>query len=848
MKKFKKLSALLLAAIMVLTMAVPVMAEGTTIGPENGNGTPAVTDKGKVTITNVYEDNAEVKAYRITKAVYDGGFKGYEVTDKENDTFTVAAHYTSSPDHSTITYQEVMDIANDQQLLNKLEQRESDGDFATLTAKGNGVYEGDLGPGYWVVKIIGNEADKIYNPLLVGVYYHTGNNEQVDKKATITLSGNDVEGVVYAYNGTEYVRIADPAGWYNLDGTAVSDSDVLSALDALFDQGKSVKVNKDDDGEYLYMDPTPLDAETKWGLGASPAVAKESKISLNKEITDNSDHDPAHDSAAHGDDHGFGDIVYFKGTTSIPAYSADYKKLTYVLSDKMDKIALKMVGKEATPGYDPDTEHPVAPETEADKGNNADNTPYIVLTIGSTSYNILKNQDKVVFVEAKDATDTEPAVKEQSAEIEWIDAEGKVGFKITFNEEAIRQHPDQQVELRYQARILKGATANFDENTNELSVEYTNNPEEDQNGDNATNTLKDKTFHYTFEIDGNLDGSTTESGEHTNRHGHELVKTGEQEVNGNRIVFTNANGTKVYAKLHTDNRYYLTNEAGEFLKGKMDNTKKRMVLLDGTTITTTPAEFVPAVEWTEGEKEKWTVSTAPMGLAGAKFKLTYKAPDRVGEKYVYNNTTYNTYDDAVAAVKAAQALDPNAPDTITTVPGKVLTLTEAKALKADGKQYVCVTDAGGRMHFKGLDTGYYELEEIEPPTGYSLNSHKITVRITAEYYASDVKDTNDNILFEAGELKAYTIWRAEKDFENVADADFAAGQKSVYEESRQKAGDVVNSTIAETYEGADTTFFENTKMPVLPSTGGMGTYLFTIAGVAILGVAAFLLIVKRRRA
>lgn len=41
---------------------------------------------------------------------------------------------------------------------------------------------------------------------------------------------------------------------------------------------------------------------------------------------------------------------------------------------------------------------------------------------------------------------------------------------------------------------------------------------------------------------------------------------------------------------------------------------------------------------------------------------------------------------------------------------------------------------------------------------------------------------------------------------------------------------------------------KNSKNPGLPSTGGMGTYIFTVVGVALLAVACFMLIFKRRKA
>ena len=39
----------------------------------------------------------------------------------------------------------------------------------------------------------------------------------------------------------------------------------------------------------------------------------------------------------------------------------------------------------------------------------------------------------------------------------------------------------------------------------------------------------------------------------------------------------------------------------------------------------------------------------------------------------------------------------------------------------------------------------------------------------------------------------------------------------------------------------------NSSTPVLPSTGGMGTTLFTVGGVALLALAAAMLILRRRK-
>lgn len=453
-------------------------------------------------------------------------------------------------------------------------------------------------------------------------------------------------------------------------------------------------------------------------------------------------------------------------------------------------------------------------------------------------------------------------------------------FTIWFSPEMIKAYGGQTVELEYYAELLDGADTNFGENTNDLTVFFTNDPETGRPG-----KKKDRTYQYTFEIDGSLDGDEENGGANQNRHGREFVKTGKQEQVGTVITFKDAAGGEMRAKLHTDNRYYVVDADGDFV----DESGAKITGLDSTDPeekAAAEAKLVKAVEWTESDVTSWSTTTAPMGLEGATFQLTYKArEDRtVPVEYVEDaaGTYYKKKDGSYTTDAPTDAnIDEYESDTVKykQVPySQVLTTT---------------TDAGGRINFRGLDTGYYELEEIAPAPGYSLSTEKYTVLITAEYYNDDVyavqavavdptddtekpvfidADGNDTfedtgvkkmttegvtsategaeVLFHKGELKSYAIARVKKAYADTVDADFETledGQKTVYTETRHLTSDGnYDPEITETYEGADTTFIQNIKTPSLPSTGGVGTYLFTIAGVALIAIAAFLLIFKRR--
>lgn len=115
------------------------------------------------------------------------------------------------------------------------------------------------------------------------------------------------------------------------------------------------------------------------------------------------------------------------------------------------------------------------------------------------------------------------------------------------------------------------------------------------------------------------------------------------------------------------------------------------------------------------------------------------------------------------------------------------------------KVYTCTTekDKNGKakIHFEGLDAGTYELVETVAKEGYSINNTKYTVIITPEY-------NND------GTLK----------------------NKTITIDGKEQKVEV-----------------KNTKLSSLPSTGGIGTTIFTIAGCLIMVAAAGLFFASRKR-
>ena len=132
---------------------------------------------------------------------------------------------------------------------------------------------------------------------------------------------------------------------------------------------------------------------------------------------------------------------------------------------------------------------------------------------------------------------------------------------------------------------------------------------------------------------------------------------------------------------------------------------------------------------------------------------------------------------------------------------KVVDGKETQIENLDGMENgIYRTNSDGQIDIKGLNAGTYRLEEVKAPSGYTLLKDKI------EFTISEGSTTID------GSVATTTNG-------------FAVDEEAGY----------VNTTVT------------NSKGFNLPATGGMGTYLFTIAGLVIMAGAAFLLIASKKR-
>ena len=127
-----------------------------------------------------------------------------------------------------------------------------------------------------------------------------------------------------------------------------------------------------------------------------------------------------------------------------------------------------------------------------------------------------------------------------------------------------------------------------------------------------------------------------------------------------------------------------------------------------------------------------------------------------------------------------------------------------------------VSDEDGQLHISGLDVGTYYIKETKAPTGYSLNDTIYKIVITAE--------------IDGEELVSWEVVVTDLATNTVKENSFTVNHE--VEDGFDKE---INETPV-----------MNIKLIALPSTGGIGTTIFTVGGVAIILAAAAMLFARRR--
>ncbi|MGI6118162.1 MAG: isopeptide-forming domain-containing fimbrial protein [Bilifractor sp.] len=186
------------------------------------------------------------------------------------------------------------------------------------------------------------------------------------------------------------------------------------------------------------------------------AYVKSTKPTMDKKITGS--HTGSTEEATAGDLHDevfTGKYVDFKiDNLVIPSYSDEYKDITYTVTDTLEEGAFDNL---TTPVV-----------TLLKTNNSGDGVQRLPVSSDTGEYTLTK---------------------------------GNHDFTISFSENFIRNNGNQKLEITYSARLTKNAGVNFDENINHAELTYTNNPNK------STTKIKKNTYHYTFAIDANINGS-----------------------------------------------------------------------------------------------------------------------------------------------------------------------------------------------------------------------------------------------------------------------------------------------------------------------------------------------------
>ena len=225
--------------------------------------------------------------------------------------------------------------------------------------------------------------------------------------------------------------------------------------------------------------------------------------------------------------------------------------------------------------------------------------------------------------------------------------------------------------------------------------------------------------------------------------------------------------------------------------------------VQGKTPDSTTNTFVTGIELTKLIKDTDTP------LAGAVFNVKGTQINKVlitGDHYVVAEagTFYKLTDGTYTDKEPTTATQSSYASTTTKYSKQAYATTSQQ--EAANVNFEVISGADGKIVINGLKEGTYTFTEIQAPSGYNLLSEPITVVV---------------------ESNIATITSA-------TDFEWSVGSGS--------------SNTVSVKNGVFVFDVENAKGTELPSTGGIGTYVFTIAGAAIMAVAAGLLVIRRKKA
>jgi len=339
----------------------------------------------------------------------------------------------------------------------------------------------------------------------------------------------------------------------------------------------------------------------------------------------------------------------------------------------------------------------------------------------STGLTLNKGEGKIVVkVDGKE-------VKEGADTFTLNTEDSEKDFIITFNAALIKANPEKLVEVCYSAKLNKNHGVNFSGEKNTAELKYSNQP-----GKNTTKDEQRETNHYTFTINGNVQGNAK-------KQNREVIKIG---------------------------------------------------LEDGEWVM---KETVTAVE-----ESGWTP------LKGVKFELK-RENDKDAETVKYVVT------DKDGILRGMDQLDAGVYYLFETSLG-----TEEANQKYSVKEFAVKIEIKAELDTKGRLSKYQVWAGAADGTQYLVGNYEKLYEKSGDYKPGVyfLNQKNEKIAYcgEDGEVT------------DIGECARHISEEFNIEDTDTEAANIVNTPVG-----------------TLPSTGGMGTVLFTVAGAAIMALALFLL-------
>ena len=153
--------------------------------------------------------------------------------------------------------------------------------------------------------------------------------------------------------------------------------------------------------------------------------------------------------------------------------------------------------------------------------------------------------------------------------------------------------------------------------------------------------------------------------------------------------------------------------------------------------------------------------------------------------------------------------------------------------------------------------GTYYIKELVAPTGYSLNTTVYPIEASWKTATTTVTGSVTNAQYTTQKPSDDAVqvgWIKDGRYYSmaaVAEEEAAAGGYQAAYLTAQSTTTSTVTTVTENGAGSGTALLgdeiPNTQMHALPSTGGMGTVLFTVGGIVIMAAAAVLFFLSRRK-